>query len=172
VGIAHPTFLLEKIQTWINKIETNKYYYEIDIRIQCSLESKVVTAIISDDFKSSFKNTYIKNIKRDSYKVEYLNDNEIHYKIYFEAEIFLNKTRLEGSAKIAYLTYEIIQQKRAREQCYYFNEFKFVCVTDKKLNNTEISTMTQIVKHQFINKQIGNRMSYLENIFFKEKPVI
>jgi hypothetical protein len=160
---------IEKFQTYINNNEIKKYYYEIDIRIQRPISTNTVNKIISDDFKSFFESNEILSIKRDSYKAEYLSDNEIHHKIYFEAEISLDTLKLGENEKTAYLTYEIIQQKRAGEQCYYFNEFRFVCVTDKKLENGEISIMKQIVRDDFINKKLDNKMNYLVNIFVKEK---
>jgi hypothetical protein len=150
-----------------SKIKDHKksnYYYEMDIRIQRPINRLAVKLLTRH---KSFKYDIILSqatgtkefpleIFRDSYKAEYLNGNEIHHKIYFDCNIPLEYEEL---AK-AYLTFEIIEQKRASDvadkgHMYLFNEFRFVCLTNRKLESKEISRIEEIVKQYFINQHLS-----------------
>lgn len=134
-----------------------KYYYEMDVRIQRPIDKVEVNRLTSGDFiyiDETISGDPV-NIQRDSYRTEYLGDNEIHHKIYFEVEILLNTSK----KFTAYLTYDIIEQKRASEvkdkgHGYFFNEFRLVCLTENKLENKEIIHIEKIVKDKFINERL------------------
>jgi hypothetical protein len=146
--------------------------YEMDVRIQLPIDKDYVDKLTSGkpNYTSSKPNEEIE-INRDSYKAEYFSGTEIHHKIYFEAPIRLPtnmNSRLEDLPK-AYLTFEIIEQKRAsadseKGHLYLFNEFRFVLLTFEELSNEEISEVEKIVKEQFINGRFPDNGRNLEFI--------